>query len=178
MWLQIRVLNYAPGPLDTLMQDELRGCETLDTTLRDAFIKMKDEVCAQCQHMPFPVCTLHVRALDWLRTIVDKWNAVHGRRVLACCRARSFHLPTQLQSACNLCFMARTPAVITLTTTTCNATRQRCNAHPQPKVRDCTHSRIMHKRCTPYHAGSTNTPASPTHNFAAMHASRCACCTI
>jgi hypothetical protein len=42
--LQVKTLNYAPGPLDTDMQRELRESDTLDAGARDMFAKMKAEV--------------------------------------------------------------------------------------------------------------------------------------
>lgn len=40
----LKALNYAPGPLDTAMQGELRDSETLDAGTRAFFVEMKREV--------------------------------------------------------------------------------------------------------------------------------------
>lgn len=47
--LQVVTLNYAPGPLDTEMQRELRECESTDAGVRAIYSKMKEEVrCCSC----------------------------------------------------------------------------------------------------------------------------------
>lgn len=57
--LQVKTLNYAPGPLDTEMQRELRESDTLDAGARDMFAKMKAEVRR-------PVVAACVCCLSWL----------------------------------------------------------------------------------------------------------------
>jgi sepiapterin reductase len=39
----IRVLNYAPGPLDTDMQTEIRECPTLHKETQEYFRSLKEE---------------------------------------------------------------------------------------------------------------------------------------
>ena len=50
--LQVRTLNYAPGPMDTDMQVAIRESSTLPPTVRDMFKKMHTEVrptyCVSC----------------------------------------------------------------------------------------------------------------------------------
>lgn len=41
--VKIRVLNYAPGPLDTDMQKEIRESATVDEETRKYFATMKEE---------------------------------------------------------------------------------------------------------------------------------------
>ena len=41
--MKVYTLNYAPGPLDTDMQAELRSSSTLDSESREWFIKMKED---------------------------------------------------------------------------------------------------------------------------------------
>ena len=39
----VKILNYAPGPLDTDMQKEIRECSTVDEETRKYFISLKEE---------------------------------------------------------------------------------------------------------------------------------------
>jgi len=41
--VKMRLLNYAPGPLDTNMQQEIRECQGVNTQIQATFIKMKNE---------------------------------------------------------------------------------------------------------------------------------------
>lgn len=45
--VQIRTLNYAPGPLDTDMQADIRGNANMDPQSRDAFRQLHAEVRAR-----------------------------------------------------------------------------------------------------------------------------------
>lgn len=40
---KLRVLNYAPGPLDTDMQKEIREIETVDKALQAVFVQMEQD---------------------------------------------------------------------------------------------------------------------------------------
>jgi len=75
--LQVKTLNYAPGPLDTDMQRELRESDTLDAGARDMFAKMKAEVrhslvCSGC--------------LSWLPAVAARLGCLSWRPAVAACR--------------------------------------------------------------------------------------------